>query len=142
MGPTPCYASDIVNRLIQPFDESSCNNAVIASITSAQGRISSVDQNTNQSLNKDGQAAKPTPTNSNNNTNDSTKVDQSKGNAASVPDPIIPGAASGCKKYYTPRPGDSCATVPADFARLKQLNPQLNAGCTNLWAGYAYCIAV
>ena len=35
MGPTPCYASDVCNRLIQPFDESVCNNAVIGSVTSA-----------------------------------------------------------------------------------------------------------
>ncbi|KAF1843391.1 uncharacterized protein K460DRAFT_315664, partial [Cucurbitaria berberidis CBS 394.84] len=41
IGPTKCYASDIANRLVQPFGDSTCNTDVIATLTSAQGRISS-----------------------------------------------------------------------------------------------------
>lgn len=36
VGPTKCYASDIANRLVQPFGDSSCNSNVIATLSNAQ----------------------------------------------------------------------------------------------------------
>ncbi|KAH7379441.1 hypothetical protein BKA66DRAFT_571272 [Pyrenochaeta sp. MPI-SDFR-AT-0127] len=195
IGPTKCYASDIANRLVQPFGDSVCNTDVIATLTSAQGQISSTNQNSNQQANNqqaNNQQTNNQQTNNQQTNNEQTNNEQvdnqqvdnqqnnveqkeptptpkesapapalpspvipqtdatvsdgntnnkSQGDEASSSDPIIEGAASGCTNYYTPKKGDTCETAPVDFAKLRQLNSQLNDKCTNLWAGYRYCIA-
>ena len=120
IGPTPCYTSDIANRLTNPFNWSSCNNAIIGTLSSAQGTI---DQG-----NSDLKGSTPTT-----NTADVPSV---------APDLIISGAAAECTDYYIPQSGDTCLSAPVDFATLRALNTHLDSKCTNLWAGYAYCIAV
>lgn len=145
IGPTPCYASDIANRLTSPFNWSPCDNAVIGTLSSAQGTVA----NTNNVPDD----ATPTTTTTTTTTTTaaaySTAPTPTSGVFAEVPqiapakpDLIIDGAATGCTNYYTPQSGDTCASAPIAFAKLRELNSQLNSECTNLWAGYAYCIAV
>lgn len=67
----------------------------------------------------------------------STGITSSYGNAPSVP--------SNCSKYYIVQEGDICDSVAekfnTTFAQLQVLNPSIDAGCTNLWLGYNYCVA-
>jgi hypothetical protein len=57
---------------------------------------------------------------------------------------IYPGAVSTCTSYYEIVPGDYCSLVAektgVSFATLRNLNPGLDATCSNLWLGYKYCI--
>jgi hypothetical protein len=153
IGPTPCYASDIANRLTSPFDGSPCDNTVIGSLSSAQGTVANA--NTNDTPDEPaptttttvepastttaaaGYSASPavTPTQT------PGVFAEAPATTAAKPDLVIDGAATGCIDYYTPQSGDSCASAPVDFATLRSLNTQLNSDCTNFWAGYAYCIA-
>ncbi|CAO2652830.1 Nn.00g022410.m01.CDS01 [Neocucurbitaria sp. VM-36] len=147
IGPTNCYASDIANRLVHPFGDSTCNSDVIATLSSAQESISTSNSNGNKQ--KDAEDVKPAPqlpstvtAQGDTTTDNSNTSNKSQGEDPSPQDPIIDGAASDCTAYYTPQQNDTCDSIPADFATLRQLNSQLNNDCTNLWAGYAYCIAV
>ncbi|KAF3037645.1 hypothetical protein E8E12_005551 [Didymella heteroderae] len=151
IGPTPCYASDIANRLTKPFDGSSCDNNVIGSLSSAQGNVSSGNTNdtpeepapttttvvppatTAAAESATTPSATPTPT--------PGAFAETQAITAAKPDLIIDGAAIGCTDYYTPQSGDTCASAPVDLSTLRSLNTKLNADCTNLWAGYGYCIA-
>ena len=56
-------------------------------------------------------------------------------------DTNVTGAADGCTRYYTPAEGATCESAPIDFTRLRQLNSKLKDDCSNLWAGYQYCMA-
>lgn len=146
IGPTPCYASDIANRLTNPFNWSPCDGTVISSLLSAQDTVAAVkstpaspDSTSTEHTPAIPSAASPSP---------ASAPSPASGVFAEVPktdsatpDPIIDGAATGCVHYYTPKSGDTCASAPIDLATLRQLNAQLNPECTNLWAGYAYCIA-
>lgn len=128
IGPTQCYASDIANRLIAPFGDSRCDSSVIASLTGTAGRTGGAGSNGNT-------PSTPAPS--------TPQVPSSESPSWEAPAaPVIEGSSGKCKKYYTPVAGDTCQSVPLGFAELRALNPQLNAECTNLWAGYAYCIAV
>ncbi|KAF3039805.1 hypothetical protein E8E11_001026 [Didymella keratinophila] len=156
IGPTPCYASDIANRLVSPFNWSVCDNNVIGSLSSAQGMVASA--NTNDT--PDEPAPTTTTAESAFTTTAATEYTTSTtatptpaptpapgvfaetlATTTAKPDLIIDGAATGCTDYYTPQSGDTCASAPVDLATLRSLNTQLNADCTNLWAGYGYCIA-
>ncbi|KAJ6533673.1 hypothetical protein B0H19DRAFT_1383637 [Mycena capillaripes] len=66
---------------------------------------------------------------------------------AIVPPPgqTPPGTTSNCGAWYFVNKGDFCTKVALnnsvtldDFVTL---NPELNPECTNLWAGYWYCVA-
>jgi len=137
-GATACYASDIANRLIAPFGDSSCDNGAVASLAQTAGR--------------------ETVNNDNNNSNDDQPLDLEqhqtvdeqpapKQNGDTQPadsgvlDTTITGAVDGCTKYYTPSDGSTCEAAPVSLAMLRQLNAQLSEDCSNLWAGYGYCIA-
>ncbi|KAJ4370832.1 hypothetical protein N0V86_008525 [Didymella sp. IMI 355093] len=153
IGPTPCYASDIANRLTSPFDGSPCDNTVIGSLSSAQGTVA------NANINNTPDEPAPTTTGTVEPVSTTTAAAEystapavtptpspgvfaeAPATTAAKPDLIIDGAATGCTDYYTPQSGDSCASAPVDFATLRSLNTQLNSDCTNLWAGYAYCVA-
>ncbi|KAF9694244.1 hypothetical protein EKO04_007773 [Ascochyta lentis] len=142
VGPTPCYASDIANRLTSPFNWSTCDSAVIGTLSSAQGTVAqgnSVPEDTAPtSTTPAAYSTVPTPTSV-----AVAEVNDSKPDTkSSVPELVIDGAATECTDYFTPQSGDSCTSAPVDFATLRRLNTQLNSECTNLWAGYAYCIAV
>lgn len=143
IGPTPCYASDIANRLTSPFNWSPCDNTIIGSLASAQGSVAEINNapqeptpiSASPSTSSTMPSLTPTPT-------PVAGVFAEIPNTVSAkPDVIIDGAAAGCTNYYTPQSGDTCASAPIDLATLRQLNTGLNAECTNLWAGYAYCIA-
>jgi hypothetical protein len=148
IGPTPCYASDIANRLVSPFNWSVCDNNVIGSLSSAQGTVASASTNDTPdepeptttaaaeypTITMATSTATPTPT--------PGVFAETPATPAAKPDLIIDGAATGCTDYYTPQSGDTCASAPVDLATLRSLNTQLNADCTNLWAGYGYCIAI
>lgn len=144
IGPTPCYASDIANRLTSPFNWSPCDNAVIGTLSSAQGTVANANTNnvpdepaptttTAAAAYSTAPASTPTPT--------PGVFAETPATSAAKPNLIIDGAATGCTSYFTPQSGDNCASAPVDFATLRSLNTQLNTDCTNLWAGYAYCIA-
>ncbi len=139
IGPTPCYASDIANRLTSPYNWSTCNNAIIASVSTAQGTVAEVNDVPDKPAPSSTPAAAPPTTPS------PAPVPgvfaETPNTASAKPDLVMDGASARCTKYYTPKAGDTCASAPVDFATLRRLNTQLNAECTNLWAGYAYCIA-
>jgi hypothetical protein len=141
IGPTPCYASDIANHLTNPSTSGTCDNAVIGTLSRAQGTVaegnSTPDDATSTTTTTTTTAAAysttPTPTGG--------VFAEVPNTTPSKPDLIIDGAATGCTDYYTPQSGDTCASAPVDLATLRSLNTQLNSDCTNLWAGYAYCTA-
>ena len=142
IGPTPCYASDIANRMTSWFNESPCDNNVIDTLSSAQGTVGEVNSTpddatptttTTTTTTAAAYSTAPTPT-----CGACTEVPNT---TSSKPELIIDGAAPGCTCYYTPQPGDTCASAPVDPATLRSLNSQLNSDCTNLWAHYAYCVA-
>lgn len=65
---------------------------------------------------------------------------------AAAPSPTQDGVTSNCKTYYKVVSGDGCNTIEAQFgisdANFRKWNSFLNAGCSNLWAGYYCCIGV
>ena len=111
-GPTNCYASDIANRLVQPFGDSPCNAQVIATLTSTQGHTSTANTNNPE---------KEAPSTSNTHQTASSTT-------------------TSCSKTFTPKEGDTCASAPVDFATLRKLNSQINDTCSNLMAGKSYCV--
>ncbi|KAK1241792.1 hypothetical protein MKX07_007615 [Trichoderma sp. CBMAI-0711] len=56
------------------------------------------------------------------------------------------GTAANCNKFYLVQPGDSCDAIESQFGiSLSQFiawNPAVNSGCTNIIAGYYYCVSV
>jgi LysM repeat protein len=58
---------------------------------------------------------------------------------------LAPGVTSNCSKYYTVQSGDTCNSVAqmfgTTFTQLQALNTELDSDCSNLWLGYAYCVA-
>ncbi|OAL47883.1 hypothetical protein IQ07DRAFT_601920 [Pyrenochaeta sp. DS3sAY3a] len=185
IGPTKCYASDIANRLVQPFGDSACNTDVIATLTRAQGQVTTEyqqDQDTPEVPAPETPAPEtpapetpapetpapetpapetpapetPAPeTPAPETPAPETPAPETPAPETPAPElpppetpsslstaPIMEGAAAGCKKYYTPVKGETCQDAPIDFATLRSLNALLNDVCTNLWAGYQYCVAV
>ncbi|RDI88777.1 Uricase [Venturia inaequalis] len=57
---------------------------------------------------------------------------------------LAPGATTNCAEYYNVQDGDVCQEVSEKFAisldELRQLNTQIDAGCSNMWMGYDYCV--
>ncbi|KAJ6587482.1 hypothetical protein DFH09DRAFT_1359200 [Mycena vulgaris] len=56
-----------------------------------------------------------------------------------------PGTTSNCGGWYFVEKGDFCTKVALNnsvtLGDFVTLNPELNSECTNLWAGYWYCVA-
>ncbi|KAL1799999.1 hypothetical protein ACET3X_000341 [Alternaria dauci] len=136
-GATACYASDIANRLIKPFGESSCDNNAVVGLTMTAGHEGNDSENNNsenqeidldrhQTVNK-----QPAP----------NEVSDVSGGDGGILDNNITGAAAGCIKYYTPAKGVTCESAPVAFATLRQLNSKLKDDCSNLRSGYQYCMA-
>lgn len=116
-GATHCYASDIANRLLGWTDRA----------------------NTTCSFDL---RSKPAP---------SGAVELSSIAVGSIP-PIAPtsqlvsGTSKSCHRWHLVQAGDTCDRIGAmyntTFGRLREINPGLNAECTNLWLGYFYCTEV
>ncbi|KAI9877824.1 MAG: hypothetical protein M1830_002721 [Pleopsidium flavum] len=59
--------------------------------------------------------------------------------------PTPKGAIPNCGKYYEVQPGDYCNLIALNssitFSQLINMNPSIDSNCTNLLAGYDYCVA-
>ncbi|RDW92669.1 hypothetical protein BP5796_02063 [Coleophoma crateriformis] len=64
---------------------------------------------------------------------------------ATPAEPTQSGSIADCGLYYNVVSGDTCNQIAlvygATFAQLQQWNTYLNDDCTNLWIGYALCVA-
>ncbi|KAK6333339.1 hypothetical protein TWF718_011154 [Orbilia javanica] len=60
------------------------------------------------------------------------------------PAPTGPGTTNQCRLWHETQAGDSCWAIYTEygitFANLRAWNPVLDAGCTNLELGMAYCV--
>ncbi|KAK3395115.1 LysM domain-containing protein [Podospora didyma] len=60
------------------------------------------------------------------------------------PQPQMPNIVSTCRRYYQVNAGDSCYAIQQangiTLDQIRRWNPEVNAGCTNLWLGYYICI--
>ncbi|KAI4955121.1 hypothetical protein J4E91_000977 [Alternaria rosae] len=133
-GSTACYASDIANRLIEPFSESICDNNAVATLTKTEGRETNNNDNDDQQIDLEQHQTdneQPAP---------KQNGDTQSGDSG-ILDATITGAVDGCTKYYTPSGGSNCEAAPITLAMLRELNSKLSEDCSNLWAGYGYCIA-
>jgi hypothetical protein len=56
-----------------------------------------------------------------------------------------PGTIKNCGHYYDTVSGDYCQMIAMNFSitfdQLRDMNPQLNSDCLNLWANASYCVA-
>lgn len=64
---------------------------------------------------------------------------------ATPAEPTQSGSIADCGLYYNVVAGDTCNQIALvygiTFADLQLWNTYLNADCTNLWLGYAMCVA-
>jgi len=165
---THCYASDIANRLVGwPNDDkyqSVCDEGRIQGAAGGNGAYAGAIQSNNPTPKPQPQTpGKPIdlPTDSKPTGPKEGTIESPKDKApvtppkaeppkGQVPDtttpkkepdaPKIAGAAANCRKWYTVKAGDNCSVLPVEFAKLRQLNTGLDADCSNLWLGYAYCV--
>ncbi|KAL4958979.1 uncharacterized protein BDV14DRAFT_194147 [Aspergillus stella-maris] len=65
--------------------------------------------------------------------------------ALPVPTNAMNGSNTDCGYWYTVVEGDQCALISVQFSLSLEdfyfLNPKIDANCTNLWLGEAYCVA-
>ncbi|PLB40799.1 LysM peptidoglycan-binding domain-containing protein [Aspergillus candidus] len=64
-----------------------------------------------------------------------------------TPSPTQPGIAAPCSKYYAAVSGDTCIGITTQYPNLTvskflEWNPAVGNDCTNLLAGYYYCVDV
>ncbi|KAF2661919.1 hypothetical protein K491DRAFT_753480 [Lophiostoma macrostomum CBS 122681] len=124
---THCYATDIANRLTGwASGSSSCQETTIASVG---GSSTTTTDNSNSSTDN-------SQTNNNTNTNTNTTPATNSPTA-----PKAAGASGSCKSWYTVKAGDTCESTGVSLSKLIELNTSLDANCSNLWAGSAYCTA-
>ncbi|RAK99291.1 LysM peptidoglycan-binding domain-containing protein [Aspergillus ibericus CBS 121593] len=69
--------------------------------------------------------------------------------SSSSPAPYQPqqtGTAANCDRFYLVQLGDSCDKIEAQFdisaSEFLDWNPSINSDCTNILAGYYYCVDV
>lgn len=59
--------------------------------------------------------------------------------------PTSTGTTESCGKYHYTASGDTCNGVAVrygiTFEKFRELNTQILEDCSNLWLGYAYCVA-
>ncbi|KAL5342008.1 hypothetical protein BJX70DRAFT_12018 [Aspergillus crustosus] len=64
--------------------------------------------------------------------------------ALPVPTNAMNGSNTDCGGWYTVVEGDQCALISVQFSLSLEdfyfLNPEIDANCTNLWLGEAYCV--
>ncbi|KAI8137582.1 hypothetical protein BJV82DRAFT_674662 [Fennellomyces sp. T-0311] len=55
------------------------------------------------------------------------------------------GPLSGCTITHTAIKGETCTQIAKDYgiprSQYLELNPSINSGCTNMWAGTTYCVS-
>jgi len=60
------------------------------------------------------------------------------------PGPVPFGTTKNCGRYYQINPGDNCQQISLNntitVQDFKEINPSVNAGCTNLTPGLYYCV--
>lgn len=65
---------------------------------------------------------------------------------SNIPGPTQTGIVADCTAYTLAESGDSCSSIQTEytitFAQLYEWNPAIGSNCENLWAGYAYCVAI
>lgn len=65
-------------------------------------------------------------------------------NDAPVPTNVAANTTTECAQYYTVQSGDGCPSIETEFgitdAQFKKMNPSINAQCTNILLGVAYCV--
>lgn len=151
---TPCYVSDIANRLLGwSVGPSHCKDSVIGSLTGSSwigsllGGSSSESSSTPEPSSTSEPVATPTPalpTETVLPAATSSAEPTPTPSASSSAPPIYPSAISSCQQYTTVVPGDYCDTIDAQYgisiAQLRSWNTGLDAACSNLWAGYQYCV--
>jgi hypothetical protein len=136
---TGCYASDIANRLIHPFLESSCDDGVVATLQGTAGLASNGDEDDTQEIGlEQPQLSNDKPDSTTN--GPKSKAEDAQGGDAGPNGPIVEGAVGHCTQWYTPTRDSSCADAPVNFTMLRSLNTGLDEGCSNLLTGYAYCV--
>lgn len=154
---THCYASDVANRLVGwPSDDShpsACSEAGIQGLAGGNGAYAGTNNDgdvpmgaepTGQNPNGDlPMAGGSTPKEGSINAPQDVAPENPSAMAAKAETdaPMAAGSAVNCKSWYTVKAGDGCNVLPADFATLRQLNPSINDGCTNLSIGVAYCLS-
>ncbi|KAF8908651.1 hypothetical protein CPB84DRAFT_1767170 [Gymnopilus junonius] len=83
-------------------------------------------------------------------------VDLGNGGGSAIPNPTptavvpppgqtAPGTTSACGAWYLVQPNNFCQQVALNNSitldDFIELNPEIDANCTNLWASYYYCVA-
>jgi hypothetical protein len=152
---THCYATDIANRLLGWASDggSGCSEATIGTMQGGAPSGGSDKPKTDEPKTDEPKTDAPktdAPT------TDAPKTDAPKtGDEASSGDntqmaatggdsspsgPKAEGAASGCKKWYSVKQGDTCTSAGVPMAKLAELNTSLKPDCSNLMAGTAYCV--
>ncbi|KAL4971932.1 hypothetical protein BDW66DRAFT_163288 [Aspergillus desertorum] len=73
---------------------------------------------------------------------------QKRGYATSVvepPGPVPRGTTKNCGQYYEVKPGDYCDSIAdrfsIDYQLFRDINPAIDAECTNLVPGLYYCVS-
>ncbi|KAL4739523.1 hypothetical protein BDV11DRAFT_169938 [Aspergillus similis] len=84
----------------------------------------------------------------NSSTTDTANSPGSAGGATTalpVPTNAMNGSNTDCGYWYTVVEGDQCSLISLQFSLSLEdfyfLNPEIDANCTNLWLGEAYCVA-
>jgi len=163
-GATPCYASDIANRLtgwvlsentctlggrtvspggtpVQETGSQATSPAAAASTPSPSTAPPEPTTSPNPSPSAPAQPSNPSPTS----TPSSSPVGGTSAGSANPTASLAPGVTTNCSQYYTVQAGDTCDSVAQQFGttfeELQVLNTGLDSDCSNLWLGYAYCVA-
>lgn len=157
---TPCYVSDITNRLLGwSLGPSHCDDSIIGSLTGSSwvgsllGGSSSSDAPEPSSTSEPTSTsepvaptveATPTPTETVVPAATSSAMPAPSPSASSNAAPIYPYAVSSCQQYTTVMPGEYCDQIDDQYgislAQLRSWNTGLDSACSNLWAGYQYCV--
>lgn len=162
-GSTPCYASDIANRLRGwSTGATQCKDDTVGNLNGSQHSDNPLASGSQGSSSNAIGTSKSTPavlttflsspfssvaTSSQLFGPSSTECVASgfpTTSASSTQFPVYPHVISTCRGYATVRPGDHCDMIEMQNAisasDFRQWNPGLDTECTNLWSGYRYCI--
>ncbi|PYH30085.1 LysM peptidoglycan-binding domain-containing protein [Aspergillus neoniger CBS 115656] len=76
----------------------------------------------------------------------STTSSSSSSSSSAPYQPQQTGTAADCDQFYLVETGDSCGKIEAQFgisaSEFLDWNPSVNSDCTNILAGYYYCVDV
>ena len=64
---------------------------------------------------------------------------------ARAPTQTVNGTTPDCYNWYTVKSGDTCSAIVTSYgitlAQFRSWNTYINAGCTNFFLNYAYCVS-